>query len=329
MRAIRSLALSLGLVLVLAPAAQGGAAAPIEDQPVGSISGPSVQVRPDRARPGEQVQLSISGFSSPWVVASFCGNNALNGSADCNMSESEGNEIDPSATTSRFTMPVAAPPSDCPCVLLVVGADQSETARVPFEVIGHPVGDLVTAPTLEGQVDVSIEATPASQGLWSTLSAALGGATTYELVVLVRNRSGEPLSAVTAKGAGLDSDGRDMVTFDFGAAPPIAPGQTWRSSTQAIVPAPAIHEVTWQVDVIGAGPTLQATTSSEPQLWLLLLLLAVAVVSVSVVAGRRIIRRRVRNSDEGSDDQPSSPEVERQGEPVAEVVMSASSGSPM
>jgi hypothetical protein len=52
-------------------------------------------------------------------------------------------------------------------------------------------------------------------------------------------------------------------------------------------------------------------------------------VSVSVVAGRRIIRRRVRNSDEGSDDQPSSPEVERQGEPVAEVVMSASSGSPM
>jgi hypothetical protein len=328
MKAVRSLLLSVPLVLVLVPAASG-AAAPGEGEPVGSISGPTVQVRPERARPGEQVQLSISGFSSPWVVASFCGNNALNGSADCNMAESEGNEIDPAATTSRFTMPAAAPPSDCPCVLLVVGADQSETARVPFEVIGHPVGDLVSPPTLEGQVDVSIEAAPASQGLWSTLSAALGGATTYDVVVLVRNRSGEPLSAVTAEGAALDADGRDIVTFDFGAAPPIAPGQTWRSSTQAVVPAPAIHEVTWTVDVIGAGPKQEATTSSEPQLWLLFLLLAVAIVSVSVVAGRRIIRRRIRNDHDESDDHQSAPPVERRVEPQAEPQMSAASGVPV
>jgi hypothetical protein len=268
-----------------------------EAAPVGSTTGPAVEVRPGRAQPGEQVTLQISGFSSPWVTASVCGNNALRGSADCDMSASEGNEIDADALVSRFTLPISAPPTACPCVVRVMGADQAEIALVPLEVIGHPVGPLTEAPTLEGLVDAVVTAREQPSGFVDGLVASLGGDTTYEVTLVVRNRSPETLSAVLARGSAFDSDQNAVVSFDLGNAPPIAPGQTWTTSVLAVIPTPSFGSVEWSVDVIGAGPALVGSTTTQHRPVLLILVLAVAVLSLSVFVGRRMMRRHAARSE--------------------------------
>lgn len=268
-----------------------------EAPPVGSTTGPAVEVRPGRAEPGEQVTLQISGFSSPWVTASVCGNNALRGSADCDMSASEGNELAADALVSRFTMPISAPPTACPCVVRVMGADQAEIALVPIEVIGHPVGPLTEAPTLEGLVDAVVTAREQPSGFVDGLVASLGGDTTYEVTLVVRNRSPEPLSAVLARGSAFDSDQNAVVSFDLGNAPPIAPGQTWTTSVLAVIPTPSFGSVEWAVDVIGAGPALVGSTTTQHRPVLLILLLAVAVLSLSVFVGRRMMQRHAARSE--------------------------------
>ena len=274
-------------------------AAPDPEPPAsaGSTSGPAVEVRPERGRPGDRIDLSVSGFDSPWVTASLCGNNALRGSGDCNMVASEGNELSRDLVVSRFTMPVSVPPVDCPCVVRVVGADQSELAVVPFEVIGHPVSDLVEAPSLAGLVDAGVEATEEPAGFVAAMVASLGGDTVYEVTLSVRNRSPEALSAVSARGSALDADGNALVTFDMGTAPPIAPGQTWSSAARVTIPAPALGKIVWAVDVVGAGSALQAETSTRHRPMLLILLLCVAVLSVAGLIARRLVYRHAARSD--------------------------------
>ena len=155
------------------------------------------------------------------------------------------------------------------------------------------------------------------------LSSSLGGSTTYDVVVLVRNRSGEPLRAVTARGSARE-DGKDVVTFDFGTAPPIAPGQTWRSAVQAVVPAPAIHSLVWQVDVRGAGPPLRSETTTDPQLGLLFVLLAIAVVSIAGVAARRLARRR--DERDGGDSEAIGSQPDGDVDRMPEGVLSGTPG---
>lgn len=287
-----------GWRLVLVPLVLLVAAPDVESStPVGSTSGPLVQVRPERARPGDRVDVSVSGFSSPWVTTSWCGNNGLRGSADCNMAASEGTELQADLVVSRFSMPVAAPPVDCPCVIRVVGADQTELAVAPFEVVGHPVGPLAEAPSLAGQVDAVVAAREEPSGLVAAVVASLGGDTTYEVEVSVRNRSPEVLSAVAVAGTALDTDGNAVVTFDLGTAPPIAPGQTWTAATTATIPGPALGEMRWEVDVVGAGPALQASTATTHRPLLLIVLLCAVVLSVAMLIARRLINRHARRSE--------------------------------
>ena len=268
-----------------------------EAPPVGSTTGPTVQVRPGRAQPDDQVTLQISGFSSPYVTASVCGNNALRGSSDCDMSASEGNELAADALVSRFTMPISAPPTACPCVVRVVGADQAEIALAPLEVIGHPVGPLTEAPSLEGLVDAVVTAREQPSGFVDVLVASLGGDTTYEVTLLVRNRSPESLSAVLARGSAFDSDQNALVSFDLGNAPPIAPGQTWTTSALVVIPTPSIGSVEWAVDVIGAGPALVGSTTTQHRPVLLIVVLGLAVLSLSAFVARRLMRRHAARSE--------------------------------
>lgn len=268
-----------------------------DSTPIGNTNGPAVQVKPERAKVGEQVTLAISGFSSPWVTASICGNNALRGAADCDMAASEGNELDPDTPVSRFTMPVSAPPTTCPCVVRVVGADQAEMALVPIEVIGHPVGPLSEAPTLEGLVDAVVTVREQPPGFIGSVVASLGGDTTFEVTLALRNRAPETLSAVLARGSAFDTANDAVASFDLGAAPPIAPGQTWTTSVLVVVPTPSIGSIDWVVDVIGAGPSLTGTTSTEHRPVLLIVVLGLAVLSLSSFVARRLVRRHAARSE--------------------------------
>jgi hypothetical protein len=127
--------------------------------------------------------------------------------------------------------------------------------------------------------------------------ASLGGDTRYEVEVSVRNRSAETLSAVVARGTAIDPDGSAIVSFDLGAAPPIAPGQTWTTSAFVVLPAPVVGTTTWRVDVVGAGPPLSASTSTRHRPTLLIVLLCAAVLSLAALVGRRLVHRHAARSE--------------------------------
>jgi len=295
------------------------AVVPVNDEapPVGDTAGPVVQARPERAEPGERIDVSVSGFTSLSVTAAFCGNNALRGSGDCNMAASEGNETDAANLVSRFTMVVSEPPTDCPCVLWVLGANQAEMALVPFEVIGHPIGPLVKPPTLAGLIDATVKAVEDPAGPMAAAVASLGGDTTYAITLQVRNRSAETLSAASARGTARDADGNAVVSFDLGTSPPIAPGQTWTSTAQARIPAPTLGEMQWEVDVVGVGPSLQATTTTVHRPLLLIVVLCMAVICLSMFVARRLIRRHAARSEAAVAEAPVDAAGVEQLEPVS------------
>lgn len=258
------------------------------------ISGPAVSSSRASVEPGRSVVLTIDGFASPYVTISICGNEARRGSTDCNMAGSEGVEIPGGDGPLVLEMPVAAPPADCPCVIRVVGSDTSEVAITPLVVTGHPVRPLVDPAVIGELFDVSIRAREAPQGLVKAVRSALGGPTSYEVTLTVKNRSTTPLKQVKASGsAGRRAADDSLVTLDFADPELLGVGQTWQQTIVAVVPAPLFGSVEWRVAVSGAGPTVNSTSTTRHRPILLIVMILVVVFNVFLLILRWVVRRRI------------------------------------
>ena len=257
-------------------------------------SGPAVAVNPGEAAPGGgNVTLTVDGFTSPYVTISICGNESRRGSADCNMAASVGVEVPQDGTPLVLQIPAVAPPADCPCVVRVVGRDSIEIALAPLVITGHPVGPVVDPPVGGPLVSVSVSTREAPEGALDALRSQLGGPTTYEVTVTVRNRTTSPLKQVRLSGSagrGSDDNIATLVLDDPGL---IAVGQTWQQTVIAKVPAPSFGAVTWRVAASGAGPAVVTTKSTRHRPTLLVVLALVVVLNLGLLAIRWRVRRRV------------------------------------
>ncbi|CAB4886736.1 unannotated protein [freshwater metagenome] len=258
----------------------------------GVTSGPVVTSDKTEINPGEFVVLTIEGFTASFVTISVCGNEARRGSADCNMVASEGMRLSLDHTPTRSQIPVAAPPVGCPCVIRVSNRTNDEIAVVPITLIGHPDAPVVNGPTINNALAVSISARAASGGLLSGLRPSLGGPTTYEVTVTVKNRSTVALNQVRLSGSAGRSSTDSLAVLALDNPGEIAPGQTWQQIVSAVVPAPSFGSVEWRVAASGAGPTISATDITHHRPLLLLLLTMLLVVIVFMLAMRYRIRRR-------------------------------------
>lgn len=267
-----------------------------------STSGPAVALDRTVVADGEQVVLTIDGFDTLHVTISVCGNEARRGSADCNMSASEGLKLDTDGTSTVVQIPVAAPPAPCPCVVRVSSRTNDEIAIAPITLTGHPIERVVGAEGLDDPLVVSISAHAASAGVLASARTSLGGAATYDVVVTVRNRSTVPLSNVAVAGSAARADDQ-LTVLELDDPGAIAPGQTWQQVVSADVPAPSIGSIEWKVTVSGAGPTVTAIETTRQRPVLLITLAMLLVIDVSVLAIRGTVRRRaarVASVDEGS-----------------------------
>ncbi len=140
-----------------------------------------VFVTPSTQSPGARVTVTGAGFpSNTNIQASICGNDALDGSADCVQSTSQ--EV---ATTKdgKFEVPVVVsiPPKPCPCVVLVLDFSAPATPTVPITIVGAPYATPSVAKLHKLQV---LNAYLEGNGPWYSL---FGGSPQRTLVLTVRN----------------------------------------------------------------------------------------------------------------------------------------------
>ena len=278
--------------------------APITDSD-STTSGPIVSSSRPKVEVNGRTVLTIDGFISPYVTISICGNEARRGSADCNMSASEGVEVRGDAPLA-LQMPVAAPPVDCPCVIRVVGKDSGEVAVTPIVLIGHPIGPLVDPTVFGDLVAVSIVARETPKGALDALRSALGGRTNYSVTVRVKNLATTPLKQVSVSAsAGRSAADDSLVSLELEEPGLIGVGQTWQQTVAVVIPSPAFGSTEWRAAVSGAGQTVVGTSITKHRPWLLIVLVMVVVLNTSLLIIRWRMRRRAAREAAQHDDAAS------------------------
>lgn len=268
------------------------------------VSGPTVALDRYELTPGELVSLTIDGFQTDFVTMTFCGNDGRRGSVDCNMQASLAREINPDGTPTLSDMRVAAPPAPCPCIIRVSSQDNQEIAVASVTIVGHPVGPVIEAPTSSQPLTVAIAAEAAPQGFRDELRSSLGGATTYDVTVQVKNQGTFTIDNVGVSSTVTRLRYDDVRTIDIPSAGQLEAGETWEQVIQVEMPALTFGEVEWRATASGAGPSVSATDSTSSRPLLLIVLAVILVVDVLVLTWRFISRLRRRRAEVDPQDHP-------------------------
>lgn len=271
-------------------------------QPTSSVTSPSVAVEPGAANPGESVTLTIEGFKARTVTAAICGNEARRGSGDCDMVGSVGIVLDASGDATVSVIPVANPPSPCPCVVRVATADFQQVAVSPLKVIGHEIAEPVESAQQRGGIAAYIAVRRSAVGLADRLRSDLGGSVDYEVTVTVSNRTAVSLDDILIAGSFGPSE--DQYLADLPLTPPtqLEPGQTWQQVVRATVPPRVIGELLWRVNASAGTRVDRATVVTEQHPTVLVGLLFVLVVDLGILAMRWRVRVRRRPPTSRTDD---------------------------
>lgn len=176
MRRISGLALAIAVVTVPWPVGSASATVP----------SPKMIVQPPFQRPGSSVLIVGQGFpASSAVQLQICGNNDLDGSADCAV----GNAAEVVATgQGQFAVPliVTIPPKPCPCVVSALDFSLSSTPEAPITVLGAPIA--APTPTALATLQV-VRASFEGNGPWT---AWFGAEAKRTLVLTVHNPNAVP-----------------------------------------------------------------------------------------------------------------------------------------
>jgi hypothetical protein len=299
----------LGLVFGLAGWA---AAAPMS----AASPGPTLTVTPAAASVGSTVVVQGQGFP-PQVYnlqVAVCGNLGLNGSADCNQTSARTTFTGDG--TFALNLPVAMPPTPCPCAILAFAPAIPDPVTVPFTVIGAPVATPAAPPPAFEQKTLQVEnAKLEGSGDWQSW---FGAATTRDLVFTIHNSGTTPVDdppLVLAAGKGNNPEG--VVT------PPrvghIEPGA--RRTVRAAVPIDTFsvgsYTVKGTIGNTGAAETFRAHTTIYPWgLFALAILVPLALLLWIFngvrrrVAARKARKRAARAPESTADLATASPDDE-------------------
>jgi len=306
--------------LVVPPAAESGAAPT-----------PVIQVTPNVATVGSSVKVTGAGFPpNTDIQAQVCGNDALNGSADCVLSTSQ--EV---STTKRgiFEVPVivSLPPKPCPCVVMVLDFSSSTTPTIPLTIVGAPYATPKASTVHKLQV---LNASLTGNGPWT---AWFGAPPKRTLVLTVRNPNNGPYvnpPLVLAIGNAGDTTTHEATTQNLST---IGANATKTYRIPVSFPAVSIgeHQVVGIVGNAGLAHSFKVQTWLFPWGLLVVILVVLELILLALTAYFRERRRR-KEAAEGAlapapdpeDDLPTG-EVPAVGEPVAAAVgVGALAGGP-
>lgn len=258
------------------------------------FAAPLVIVDRDEVREGDTVSLTIAGFRSPVVTAALCGNDARRGSPDCDMVGAKSVELnkDGSSTVAEF---IASFPADpCPCVFRVANSDNSEVAIATVTLVGHPSSPVVAgASVLREPLHISLTVDRRDVGVFGWARSSLGGATDYDVMLVVENRSVDPVFGLSARTVALRGE-RVLTEIDVADLPTsLQGGERWEQRIEARLTAPVFGEATWRTELFAeTSPTVVGSDLTSHTPGLLILAGMLLVSDLGLLAQRKITRRR-------------------------------------
>jgi hypothetical protein len=297
--------LGTGIVALALSLSVGGAATAQEPLSAGAHEG--------SGRPGDALTVFGAGWpAEDRVTVSFCGNQALNGSIDCNLPGSRSVITNPDGGF-EIDIEVALPPEECPCVLFFVSSSTEDTVRFPFEVIGAPLAPAAHAapapePTIE-VVDVTID----GSGPWTSW---WGGAPQRELVVVLRNNGTDAATPELDAAWGKSPDPKRIL--DLPALDEIGAGEERAFRLPFELDPLSVGGYTVRGSVTGPGGpvTFDVPVHTYPWGWIILLALGLQIW---------IVRRwRRGRADPDHDDEIDLRDGGDRGEPMVLELPAAS-----
>jgi hypothetical protein len=288
--------------------------------PAGAASGPrpTIFVTPNVVSPNEQVTVTGRNFPPDSdIQTQVCGNNALNGSADCVQSTAQ--EV--STTKSglfQMQLDVTIPAKPCPCVVMAIDFSSSVTPTVPITITGAPVAAPTGSKIQKLQV---LDAYLTGNGPWTSW---FGAPPKRTLVITVRNPNSSAYVSpplVLAIGNAGDTTTHEATTQNLATI-----GANSTKTYQIPISFPAVsigeHQVVGIVGNAGLSKAFKVQTWLFP--WGLLIVILI-VLELLLLAITRYFRERRRRKEEAEgalaqggdlDDAPPTGEVPAVGEPV-------------
>ncbi len=214
---------------------------------------------------GTETLVQLRGWpAGATVQVSTCGNNALNGNADCDNAGSI------SATTSAdgtFTgkATFSKPPKPCPCVMHAFSAQSGQVNNFPIELTGYPTAPVVVE-TGTRALDIRSEVEGGGP-----LASWFGGAAARELILTLTNTGTLPLeNPPTTVTLGKGQDPTELLTLPRLGS--IAPGQTTEVRIPFELPAWSFGSYTVKTTVAGLDQPTAARGSASTYPWFLLVI---------------------------------------------------------
>jgi hypothetical protein len=244
------------------------------------------------------------------VQVEVCGNQALNGTADCNSPTARTTFTDAAGSFS-LDLVVAMPPKPCPCVVVAFAPALSDLVTVPFAVIGAPEAAPAAPPPAFAQKTLKVEGARLEGNRdWQTW---FGASTTRDLVFTVYNTGTAPVDdppLVLTAGKGNNPGG--VVTSP--RVGHIEPGA--RRVVRAAVPFEPLsfgrYTVKGRIGNTGAEETFRVHTSTYP--WglfaLVIVVLQIILLGMRNVLRRRVAAREARKQAAGAPDAAAMPDVD-------------------
>lgn len=285
-------------LLSLAPALLVAGAHPAGAVPVAEIDDTEVTI-------GQQVTVTGSGWpASTMVTVQLCGNQAMNGSADCDQASTASVGVRGDGTFgTRLT--VGRPPAPCPCVIKATGESSAHQFLARIKILGLPEvepRDRVGLPEITRLVrfrEASLERT----GGWTTW---FGAAPTYRLVVTLENTGNVALHDLPisfAWGRGADPTG-------FVAAPDVPSLEAGAETTLEVpvtLDALAIggYDVLGRIDGIGAPVETRVHTTTYP--WGLIVVPGAILAQLTLLSLRNRLRTWIQRRERRRAPVPTMP----------------------
>ena len=124
------------------------------------------------------------------------------------------------------------------------------------------------------------------------MRASLGGPSTFQVTVTVKNLTTELLRHVAVSGSVGRGEEDSVVSVPLADPGEIGPGQTRKQVVTVKIPAPTFGSLHWRVAASGAGPTVTVISTTRHRPLMLTVLAMILVLDVAFYLIRRRMRRR-------------------------------------
>jgi hypothetical protein len=274
--------------------------------------------------PGQRIV--ISGLDWPYLTSvdvALCGADAVDGSADCSVTETATMVATHRGILESY-ISVVLPPRPCPCVMLVTSANSDFTEKIPVKIVGAPT---VPVRRLTPTVTPAPSITDLRVVGSTTFVSSMGGAAPREVEFRIRNSASTTVTPVLiGRWGGGDNDLPNVI--DMPAMRPLGAGESRDVRVPFDLRALSIGDFTVRIQTQLVGYTQVATAWSPTSQWpialfICLFALLVLIVLLATWAARR---RRVRAELEAAVEEPEASGAE---EPTDGVGGGSTNGAPV